>query len=71
VHPGLEHTPHAIALQHPDETRDMVLVGVREDDDVDPPVPGWHAGVKLSEDAIRVRPAVDEHPRAVATLHQD
>ncbi len=71
AHPRLEHAPHPVALQHPDETRDVVLVGVREHDDVEAPIPGRQGGVEFGEDAVWVRAAIDEHPRPVAALHED
>ena len=49
----------------------MVLVRVREHHDVDATIPGRQDGVELGEDAVRVGPAVDEHPRAVAALDED
>jgi hypothetical protein len=49
----------------------VVLVGVGQDEDVDPAVPGWQPPIELDEEAVRIRAGVDEHPTAVAALDED
>ena len=49
----------------------MVLVGMGQDDEVDPPVPRRHVGVEGDEEAVGVRAAVDEHPRATIAVDED
>ncbi len=70
-HSGLEHPPHAIALQDADQARHVVLVRVREHDEVDPAVPGRDLRVQLHEQAVRVRSTVDQQAAAVPALDQD
>jgi hypothetical protein len=71
VHPGLEHPPDAVSPEDPDEPRDVILVGMGQHDNVDPPVPGRHLLVESDEEPVRIRPAVDEHPCATAAFDQD
>ena len=71
MHAGLEHPTDPVSLEDADEAGDVVLVRVRQHDDVDPPIPGRDPRVELEQQAVRVRPAVDEHPGAVARLEQD
>ena len=70
VHPGLEHAPDPISLQHADQARDMVLVGMGQDDEVDAPVPGWDPGVELREQPVGIGAAVDQHSPARCALDE-
>jgi len=49
----------------------MVLVRVRQDEDVDATIPGRQAFVECDEEASRVRPAVDDEPSTALALHED
>ena len=70
-HPGLEEVPDAVAPDEPDESGCMVFVGVREDDDVDAPVPCGHTRIEQGSQAVRVGPAVDQHAPTRSSLDQD
>ena len=63
--------PDAVPLEEQAEARDMILVGMREDDDVDPAVPRRQALVERDEQAARIRSAVDQHPPAATAFHED
>ena len=49
----------------------MVLVRVAEHDGVDPPVPRRDPLVEVDEQAVRVRPAVDQQPTAARSFDED
>ena len=71
AHPGFEHARDAIAVEQQRETRDMVLVRVREDDRVDPAVPRRDVPVQDDEQAVGVWATVDQQAPAVCALDQD
>jgi hypothetical protein len=71
AHPWFEHTVHVIPGEEEGESGHMVLVGVRKDDRVDPPVPGWEASIQGDQEAVRVGSAVDQQPPAARSLDQD
>ena len=71
AHPRLEHPAHAVALQHADQARDVVLVRVREHHEVEPAVPRRHACVELHQQPLGVRTAVHEHARTRPALDED
>jgi hypothetical protein len=64
AHPGLQHSTDPIALEQEREARDMIFVGVRQDDRVDPPIPWRDLTIQRDQEAIRVGPAVDQQPAA-------
>jgi hypothetical protein len=70
-HAGLVHAADGIPLEDPGEARNVVLVGVGQDDDVKAPVPRRDPLVECDEDTVGVRPAVDEHPGAGSRLKED
>jgi hypothetical protein len=70
-HPRLEEVADAVTAEEADEPGRVVLVGVGEDDHVDAPVPGREARIEQRPQAIRVGPAVDEHPTARGPLDED
>ncbi len=49
----------------------MVLVGMGQDEEVDPPVPRREPRVERDEQAVRVRAAVDQETTAATALDQD
>ena len=49
----------------------MILVGMGQDDDVDPPVPRRNPPIELDEEPVRIRPAIDEHSPAAVPLDED
>jgi len=70
-HPRLGQLAHPVSLEEERDPGQVVLVGVRDDDEVQPPVPGRQAGVEGDEQAIRVRAPVDQHPPARGPLDED
>ena len=70
-HPGLDDPSHAVALEDERQARNVVLVRVREHDQVDAAVPGRHAGVEGNEQAVGIGAAVDEHPAPGRTGDED
>ena len=71
VHPGLEDPAYPVPLQDPDEAGDVVLVRMRQDDEVDPAIPRRDAGIELHQQPLGVRPAVHQHPAAGPALDED
>jgi hypothetical protein len=71
AHPVLEHAADAISLEEEREAADVVLVGMRQHDDVDPSVPRRDAGVECDEEGIGIGSAVDEKARAALALDED
>jgi hypothetical protein len=70
-HPRLVHATHAIPPQEEAEPRDVVLVRVGEDEDVDAAVPRREPFVEGDQQPTRIRPAVDQHPAATPALDED
>jgi len=70
-HPGLVDPADPIAAQEDSEARRMVLVRVREDERVDPVVPGRKALVESDQEATRIGSPVHEHPTAAAAFDED
>jgi len=71
AHAGLVDPPDPIALEQERQAGDMILVRMGQDQDVDPAVPGRQATIELDQEAIRVRSAIDQHPRATTALDED
>jgi hypothetical protein len=63
-HPRLEDPPDAIPVEQQRQAGDVVLVRVGEDHGVDPAVPRRDSLVEVDEQAVGVRPAIDEQPAA-------
>jgi hypothetical protein len=70
-HARLVDPPDPIPSEQRREARDVVLVRVREHEDVDPPVPRRQALVEGDEQSRRVRAAIHDHPTAPIALDQD
>ncbi len=70
-HARLVHAPDPVAAEETGEPGDMILVRVRQDQDVDPPIPGRQPLVELPHEPVGVRSAVDEEPPAGAALDED
>jgi hypothetical protein len=70
-HARLEDPPDAVALDEARQAARVILVGVAQDQDIDPPVPRGNPGIELEDQAIRVRAAVDQHPAAAVALDED
>ncbi len=64
AHPGLEHAPDAVAREQQGQARDVVLVRMGQDDDVDPPVPRRQSLVERHEEPVGIGPAVDQEAAA-------
>ena len=70
-HARFEDPADPIALHQPGQAAGMVLVGVAQDQDVDPPVPWGNPGIELDDQAIRIRTAVDQQPPTTVALDED
>ena len=71
AHPGLEHPRDVVPLEQEREPGDVVLVRVAQHDGVDPPVPRRDPPVEVDEQAVRVRPTVDEQATAARAFDED
>lgn len=57
----IEDEPDLVARERRHEARDVVLVRVGQDHDVDPPPPPRQAFAESSEQEVWIRASVDEH----------
>jgi len=71
THPRLHHPADPISREQQSEPRDVVLVRVAEDEQVDPPIPRWQVGIERDEEAVRVGSAVDEKARPTIAVDED
>lgn len=71
AHPGLQHALDPVAVEQQRQPRDMVLMGVRQDDHIDPAVPRRDPPIELDEQPIRIRSAVDQHSTTARPLDED
>ena len=71
AHPGLEHPADAVAVEQEGQAGDVVLVRVRQDDRVDPPVPRRDPPIELDEQPVGIRPAIDQQAAAARALDED
>jgi hypothetical protein len=71
AHTRFEHPPDAVAREQQREPSNVVLVGMGQDDHVDPAIPRRDAPVELDEQPIRVRSAVDQQSTAARALDED
>ena len=71
AHSWFEHAVHVIPGEEEGESGHVVLVGVRKDDRVDPPVPGWKPSIQGDQQAVRVGSAVDQQSPAARPLDKD
>lgn len=69
--PGLVRDTDPIAIEERREPGDMVLVGMRQDDRVNPSVPWRKPLVERDEQPPGIRPTVHEHSPAAAAVDQD
>jgi hypothetical protein len=70
-HARLEDPADPVAPNEPGQAARVILVRMAEDQDVDAPVPRRNPGIKLDDQAIRIRPAVDQQPPAPVSFDQD
>ena len=68
---GFVDLPDAVPLQEPGQAGDVVLVGMRQDDGVDPPVPRWQAAIEGDQQPGRVRASVHEEPPTIGSFDED
>jgi hypothetical protein len=59
-HAGLDDLAYAISLQHGGEPRNVVLVWMRQDHEVDTAIPQRDTGVKQGDETVWIRAAVDQ-----------
>jgi len=71
THARLHHPPHVIPLEQQGQAGNVVLVRVRQDDRVDPAVPWWDPLIERDQEAIGIRPTVDQQPPAPRSLDED
>jgi hypothetical protein len=69
--PRLVDRPDRVAREHHRQARDVVLMRMCQDHDVDAPVPRREPLVERLEQAVRIGAAVDHHPAAPVALDQD
>jgi hypothetical protein len=71
AHPGLEQPTDLVAPEQERDAGHVILVRVRQDDQIEPSVPRWKERIEGLREPIRVRPAVDEQAAAAAALDED
>jgi hypothetical protein len=70
-HARFHDPPDPIALEENRQPGHVVFVGMGQDQQVDPPVPRRQPGIQRNQQAIRIRPPIDEHPAAAAAVNED
>ena len=70
-HPVLDRPPHAVPLEQRRKAAHVILVRVRQHDDVDAAVPGRDPLIEGRQQRRAVRAAIDEHTTAALALDQD
>ena len=60
-----------ISLEEQGKAGDVILVRMRQDQRVDASIPWRDAAVERDEQAVGIRPAVDQQPTAVRALDED
>ncbi|HEY6012856.1 MAG TPA: hypothetical protein VIU37_02580 [Candidatus Limnocylindrales bacterium] len=70
-HARFEDAADAIPIEQHRQAGDVILVGVAEDQRVDPPIPGRDVAVERHQQAVRIGAAVDQQPSAAGALHED
>ncbi len=71
AHARFEDPPDPVAIQQQRQPGDVVLVGMGEHEDVDPPVPRRETLVELDDQPVRIGSSVDEHPSASSAFDED
>lgn len=71
VHADLGHGPDPISLEQDGQARDVILVRMRQHDQIDAPVPGRQSFVEHDQQTVRVGTTVDEHPGPGVALDED
>ena len=69
--PAHQDPPDPVAIEHDREARDVVLVRVGQDQQVEPPVPGREPAVERAQQTLGVRPAVDEGTGPMSAFDED
>jgi hypothetical protein len=70
-HPGLEDSAYPIAIEQPRHPGDVVLVRMRQDEQVDPTIPGRQSTIQRDEQAARIGASVNQQPAATIALDED
>jgi hypothetical protein len=70
-HPRFHDAPDPVALQKPGQPGDVVFMGVAQDEQVQPTIPGRQPGVECDEKATRIGTTVDQHSAAAVALDED
>ena len=70
-HPVLRHAPDVIALHEQRHPRHVVLVRMRQDQQVEAAVPRRQPGVEHGDETVGIRAPIDQHARASRPFHED
>ena len=71
AHPDVERPADPVALEEQRESGDVILVRVRQQQQVDAAVPRRETAVERRDQSFRIRSAVDEHAGSARPLHED
>jgi hypothetical protein len=71
THPGFEDPVDAIAVEEQRQAGDVVLVRVRQDHRVEPPVPRRDPPIELDQQSIGIGAAIDQKATTARPLDQD
>ncbi len=71
AHPRFEHPGDVVALEEQGESRDMILVRVRQDQGVDASVPRRDAAVEGDEEPVRIGTSVDQQSTTARAFDED
>ena len=71
MHPWLEHPADGVAREQSGEPRHVILVRMRQDDDVEAAIPSRDVLIEGDEQPVGIGPAIDEQPAPARRLQQD
>jgi hypothetical protein len=70
-HPRLVDVAHPVAPQHRDQARVVILVRVGQHEHVDAVIPRRQPLVESDQQAVRIRPAIDDQPATASAFDED
>lgn len=70
-HPRISNDLDSVPLEKQRQAGDMILVGMGEDDQIDPPIVGRNALVKARREQVRIRASVHQDAAAARSFQQD
>ena len=67
----IEHAPNLVTVEHGQQAREMVAIGMGQHDEIEAAIPKRHHCAQFAEERRGIRAAVDQDLPAIGGLHQD